>query len=44
VLSRDVFEREVDAMKPWMSAFARTLAARFRELEETIERRAPTSR
>jgi serine/threonine-protein kinase len=34
VLARDVFEREVDAMKPWMSAFARTLAARFRELEE----------
>jgi serine/threonine-protein kinase len=34
VLSREVFEREVDAMKPWMSAFARTLAARFRELEE----------
>ena len=38
VLSRDVFEREVDAMKPWMSAFARTLAARFRELEERTER------
>jgi serine/threonine-protein kinase len=42
VLSRDVFEREVDAMKPWMSAFARTLAARFRELEEATERRAPS--
>ena len=41
VLSRDLFEREVDAMKPWMSAFARTLAARFRELEETTERSAP---
>jgi serine/threonine-protein kinase len=39
VLSREVFEREVDAMKPWMSAFARTLAARFRELEEATERR-----
>jgi serine/threonine-protein kinase len=38
VLSRDVFEREVDAMKPWMSAFARTLVARFRELEERTER------
>jgi serine/threonine-protein kinase len=38
VLSRDVFEREVDAMKPWMSAFARTLAARFRELEEASVR------
>ena len=34
VVSRDIFEREVDAMKPWMGAFARTLAARFRELEE----------
>jgi serine/threonine-protein kinase len=42
VLSRDVFEREVDAMKPWMSAFARTLAARFRELEEATERRVPS--
>jgi serine/threonine-protein kinase len=40
VLSRDVFEREVDAMKPWMSAFARTLAARFRELEQASEGRA----
>jgi CRP-like cAMP-binding protein len=34
VVSRDVFEREVAAMKPWMGAIARTLAARFRELEE----------
>jgi eukaryotic-like serine/threonine-protein kinase len=34
VVSREIFEREVDAMKPWMGAFARTLAARFRELEE----------
>jgi len=38
VVSRDIFEREVDAMKPWMGAFARTLAARFRELEDaTLE-------
>ena len=44
VVSRDIFEREVDAMKPWMGAFARTLAARFRELEEATlrSRRSPT--
>jgi serine/threonine-protein kinase len=35
VVSREIFEREVDAMKPWMGAFARTLAARFRELEQS---------
>jgi serine/threonine-protein kinase len=34
VVDRDIFEREVDAMKPWMGAFARTLALRYRELEE----------
>ncbi|MEM6960026.1 MAG: cyclic nucleotide-binding domain-containing protein [Myxococcota bacterium] len=31
VLTAEVFERELDAMKPWMSAFVRTLADRFRE-------------
>jgi serine/threonine-protein kinase len=40
VVSRDIFEREVGAMKPWMGAFARTLATRFRELEEATLTRA----
>ncbi len=31
VINADVFERELDAMKPWMGAFIRTLADRFRE-------------
>ena len=44
VLSRDVFEREIDAMKPWMSAFARTLARRFRELEAADEPKPPSGK
>ncbi len=31
VITSGVFEREVEAMKPWMGAFVRTLANRFRE-------------
>lgn len=31
VITREVFEQEVDHMKPWMGAFTRTLARRFRE-------------
>lgn len=34
VITADVFEAEVDSMKPWMGAFVRTLASRFREREE----------
>jgi len=33
-ITREVFEAEVDAMKPWMGSFVRTLAARFRERED----------
>jgi len=31
LVTADVLEREVDAMKPWMGAFIRTLAQRFAE-------------
>ncbi len=31
VVTREVLEREVDAMKPWMGAFIRALAQRFSE-------------
>jgi serine/threonine-protein kinase len=31
IVTADVLEREVDAMKPWMGAFIRTLAQRFSE-------------
>jgi serine/threonine-protein kinase len=34
VVTRDVLEREVDAMKPWMGAFIRAIASRFREAED----------
>ena len=34
VVTREVLEREVDAMKPWMGAFIRALAQRFSEGEE----------
>ncbi len=34
VVTRDVLEAEVDSMKPWMGAFIRALAARFRERED----------
>ncbi len=30
-IARDTFEQEVDAMKPWMGAFTRALARRFKE-------------
>ena len=33
VVTAEVLEREVEAMKPWMGAFVRTLASRFRERE-----------
>jgi serine/threonine-protein kinase len=33
-ITREVFEAEVDSMKPWMGSFVRTLAARFRERED----------
>jgi serine/threonine-protein kinase len=32
-VNAEVLDREVDAMKPWMGAFIRTLAQRFRERE-----------
>ena len=31
-ISREAFQNEVDDMKPWMGAFTRALAGRFREL------------
>ncbi|MFV8749140.1 serine/threonine-protein kinase [Nannocystaceae bacterium ST9] len=34
VVTRDVLEREVDAMKPWMGAFIKAIAQRFREAED----------
>jgi CRP-like cAMP-binding protein len=34
VVTRDVLEREVDAMKPWMGAFIKAIAQRFRENED----------
>lgn len=34
IITSDVFEREVDAMRPWMGAFVRTLASRFRETQQ----------
>lgn len=34
VVTRDVLEREVDAMKPWMGAFIKAIAQRFRESED----------
>jgi len=35
VVTAETLEREVEAMKPWMGAFVRTLAKRFREREES---------
>jgi serine/threonine-protein kinase len=37
-VTRDVLEQELGAMKPWMSAFIRTLAERFRERESKRKR------
>jgi serine/threonine-protein kinase len=37
VVTRDVLEREVDSMKPWMGSFIRTLATRFRQRESGQE-------
>lgn len=34
VITAAIFEAEMDSMKPWMGAFVRTLADRFREREE----------
>lgn len=34
VITSEVFESEVGAMKPWMGAFVRTLARRFRETQK----------
>jgi CRP-like cAMP-binding protein len=34
VVTREVLEREVDAMKPWMGAFIKAIAQRFREADE----------
>lgn len=34
VITSEVFESEVGAMKPWMGAFVRTLAGRFRETQK----------
>lgn len=34
VITSEVFESEVGAMKPWMGAFVRTLAGRFRESQK----------
>lgn len=33
VVTAETLEREVESLKPWMGAFVRTLAARFRERE-----------
>jgi serine/threonine protein kinase len=40
IVTAEVLEREVDAMKPWMGAFIRALATRF---SEVTERRASES-
>jgi CRP-like cAMP-binding protein/tRNA A-37 threonylcarbamoyl transferase component Bud32 len=40
IVTAEVLEREVDAMKPWMGAFIRALATRF---SEVTERRATES-
>jgi serine/threonine protein kinase len=34
IVTAEVLEREVDAMKPWMGAFIRALATRFSEVNE----------
>ncbi len=34
VITRDVLEREVSSMKPWMGAFIKAIAERFRESED----------
>ena len=34
IVTAEVLEREVDAMKPWMGAFIRALATRFAEVEK----------
>src|SRR5690606_23375085 len=34
IVNAEVLEREVDAMKPWMGAFIRTLAQRFSEVTQ----------
>ena len=41
IVTAEVLEREVDAMKPWMGAFIRALAQRFSEAAQT--RRSDTS-
>jgi serine/threonine protein kinase len=49
IVTAEVLEREVDAMKPWMGAFIRALATRFSEVterrasDEMAERRASDS-
>jgi serine/threonine-protein kinase len=43
MVTGEVIEREFDAMKPWMGAFIKTLANRFREAESRRMSRAPRS-
>ncbi|MDQ3031112.1 MAG: cyclic nucleotide-binding domain-containing protein [Myxococcota bacterium] len=38
IVTAETLDAEVDAMKPWMGAFVRTLAQRFREREDTTPR------
>ena len=34
VVNAEVFDRELDSLKPWLGSFVRTLAGRFRERED----------
>ncbi len=34
VVNAEVFDRELEALKPWLGSFVRTLAERFREREK----------
>ncbi|PRP96777.1 Serine/threonine-protein kinase PrkC [Enhygromyxa salina] len=43
IVTADVLEREVDAMKPWMGAFIRVLARRFSEVEKRVARGVRTT-
>ncbi len=42
VVTAEALDREVDAMKPWMGSFVRTLAERFREREESAVSKSKT--
>jgi eukaryotic-like serine/threonine-protein kinase len=34
VVNSEVFDRELESLKPWLGSFVRTLAERFREREK----------